>query len=126
VHLDLSRVILLITSHDMSLKPRDKQKPDFIALNIASDKRLFCNVCNGELLSDHSCGKCGIYYKPEEARHQVSIKGLDGREPGPASRTIPIAFIDSRPETKKQDMGGTFESLKKSGARITSYSESNV
>ncbi len=110
----------------MSLKPKEKQKPEFIALNITSDKKLFCNQCGLELLSDHSCGKCGVYYRPEDARHAVQIRGLDGREPGPQTQTIPIAFIDSRPETKKQDMGGTFESLKKSGARITSYSESNV
>jgi ribosomal protein S27AE len=108
----------------MSLKPRDKQKPDFIALNIASDKRLFCNVCNGELLSDHSCGKCGIYYKPEEARHQVEIRGLDGRMPGPQSKSIPIAFIDA--EQKKEQKKGTFDALKKAGYKITSYSESNV
>ena len=58
--------------------------------------------------------------------HQVEIKGLDGKTPGPQSNTIPIAFIDSAPQTKKQDMGGTFEALKKSGAKITSYSESNI
>ena len=109
----------------MSLKPRENKKPDFIAINLTPDKKLFCNVCNSELLSDHSCGKCGIYYRPEQALHQVQIKGLDGREPGPQPTTIPIAFIDDTPQ-KKPEMGATFEALKKQGFRITSYSESNV
>ena len=109
----------------MSLKPKEKQKPEFIALNITSDKRLFCNVCGQQLLSDRSCGKCGIFYSSDDAKHEVKIMGLDGREPGPQPRTIPIAFIDN--ETKKQpDMGPTFDALKKQGYRITSYSESNT
>ena len=110
----------------MSLKPKENKKPDFIALNIHPDKKLFCNQCGLELLSDHSCGKCGIFYLPEQAKHQTVIRGLDGKTPGPQSGLIPIAFVDNTPQTKKQDMGGTFEALKKSGARITSYSESNV
>jgi ribosomal protein S27AE len=109
----------------MSLKPKEKQKPEFIALNIGTSKKLFCNQCGLELLSDHSCGKCGVFYRPEDARHAVQIRGLDGREPGPQTQTIPIAFIDSTPK-KQQDMGGTFKALKDSGAKITSYSESNV
>jgi ribosomal protein S27AE len=111
----------------MSLKPRekDKQKPDFIALNITPDKKLFCNACGTELLSDHSCGKCGIFYIPEQAKHQIVIRGMDGREPGPQPKTIPIAFIDSTPK-KQENMGATFEALKKSGYKITSYSESNT
>ena len=115
-------------NHIMSsnLKPHEKQKPDFVAINITPDKRLFCNVCNGELLSDHSCGKCGIYYRPEDAKHQVQIKGLDGREPGPQPRSIPIAFVDSTRPEKKQEMGPTFEAMKRKGFRITSYSERNV
>ena len=80
----------------MSLKPKEKQKPEFIALNITSDKRLFCNVCGQQLLSDHSCGKCGIFYSSDDAKHEVKIMGLDGREPGPQPRTIPIAFIDNK------------------------------
>ena len=110
----------------MSLKPKEQNKPDFIALNITSDKRLFCNQCGLELLSDHSCGKCGIYYRPSEAKHEVSIRGLDGKTPGPQSELIPIAFVDTKPETKKQDMGGTFEVLKKTGYKITSYSDTNT
>jgi hypothetical protein len=109
-----------------NLKPKESKKPEFIAFSTTADKKLFCNVCNGELLSDHSCGKCGIYYRPEDAKHQVQIKGLDGREPGPQPQTIPIAFIDGTRSEKKQEMGPTFEALKKKGYKITSYTERNV
>jgi ribosomal protein S27AE len=109
----------------LSLKPKEKQKPDFVAINIAPSKKLFCNQCGTQLLSDHSCGKCGIFYIPEQAKHETVIRGLDGKMPGPQSNTIPIAFIDTAPK-KQENMGSTFEALKKSGYKITSYSESNV
>jgi hypothetical protein len=95
-----------------------------VALNITPDKKLFCNVCNQELLKDYSCGKCGIYYLPEQARHEVKIMGLDGKEPGPNATTIPHASIDTEPK-KKPKMAPLFESLERSGFKFTSYSSTN-
>lgn len=110
---------------------RDREKPqkvpEFITILPTSDKKLYCNICNNQLLPDHSCGKCGIFYLPEQAKHQIQIKGMDGKEPGPYARrhTIPIAFIDNE-KSKTKDMGPAFEGLKKSGYHFTSYSDSNV
>ena len=104
---------------------KDSKQPEFIALNITPDRKRYCNLCNGLLLSDYSCGKCGTYFRPEEARHSLEIRGLDGKIGGDRERTIPIAFIDSE-KPKDKDMGGVFEALKKQGYRITSYSDSNI
>jgi hypothetical protein len=95
-----------------------------ITLNITPDKKLFCNVCNSQLLPDYSCGKCGIFYLPEQARHEVVIRGLDGKEPGPNTTTIPHASIDTEPK-KKLKMAPLFESLERSGFKFTSYSSTN-
>jgi hypothetical protein len=107
---------------------KEKEVSQPITLRIRSDKRLYCNQCNSELLKDHSCGKCGIFYQPEQARHQLVIKGMDGKEPGPYvhQQRMPIASIDTMPSRKPQKMGEDFEALKKAGYNFTSYSESNV
>jgi hypothetical protein len=112
----------------MSETKKEKVNPaERIALNITPDKKLFCNICNLELLKDYSCGKCGIYYLPEQARHQIVIKGMDGKEPGPNTTTIPVASVDTPTTTsKKPKMTALFESMERSGFKFTSYTESNT
>jgi hypothetical protein len=96
-----------------------------VALNITPDKKLFCNVCNSQLLPDYSCGKCGIYYLPEQARHEIKIAGLDGKEAGPNTGIIPHVSVDTEPK-KKPKMAPVFESLERAGFKFTSYTESNI
>lgn len=109
-------------------RQKEKVNPaERIAINITSDKKLFCNICDSQLLPDYSCGKCAIYYLPEQARHQVVIKGMDGKEPGPNTTTIPVASVDiPTTATKKPKMAAFFESMERQGFRWTSYSESNT
>ena len=111
------------------MKEKEKEKPGTpIILRVTSDRKRFCNACGTELLKDYSCGKCGIYYQPEQAKHELVIKGLDGKEPGPYAHQqhIPIAAIDTMPAKKDKPMGSDFEALKKAGYKWTSYSESNT
>ena len=105
---------------------QSKKIATYIPIDITPVKKRFCNVCNGELLKDYSCGKCGIFYQPEQARHELVIRGLDGKEPGLSTTTIPIASVDTTPPMKKQKMGSDFEALSKQGFKFTSYTESNT
>jgi hypothetical protein len=109
----------------MEIKKEKANPAEGIALNITPDKKRFCNVCNSQLLPDYSCGKCGIYYLPEQAMHQVVIRGMDGKEPGPNTTTIPVASVDTEPK-KKPKMAPLFESLERQGFKFTSYTESNT
>jgi hypothetical protein len=108
-------------------RQKEKVNPaERIAINITPDKKLFCNICNQELLKDYSCGKCGIYYLPEQARHEVKIMGLDGREPGPNTGMIPHASVDTPTTTSKRPkMAPLFESMERSGFHFTSYTSTN-
>lgn len=113
----------------MEIRKKEAIGQPVIIARITSDKKRYCNVCNSELLKDFSCGKCSIYYTPEQARHEIKIMGMDGKEPGPYAhqQRMPIASIDVNPSTKEQKMGSDFEALKKGGQyKFTSYSESNV
>lgn len=107
---------------------KDKKVAERIALNITPDKKRFCNVCDTQLLPDYSCGKCGIYYQPEQARHEIKITGLDGKEPGLNTNMIPIASIDTptSPSKQRRKMAPLFESMERSGFHFTSYAETNT
>ena len=115
----------VLQDDDGDMLEKEKKPADRIALNITGDKKRFCNICDSELLPDYSCGKCGVYYMPEQARHEIKIMGLDGKEPGIGTNTIPIASVDTTPDKKKQKMAPLFEAMQKQGFRFTSYTSTN-
>jgi hypothetical protein len=92
-------------------------------------KKLFCNVCNRELLPDKSCGVCGVFFVGEtQPRHETRIKALDGKMPGPREQFLsarPNNEQWNKPHEQKKEVDTFFKSLENSGFRLTSYTRTD-
>jgi hypothetical protein len=119
----------------MSAAP--KPNNDFIAINISDSgepKKYFCNMCNRSLSrmdgkgSEYFCTNCNVSYFPNQGEKLKSQNKFD--LPGPEidakgrirGEKMPlIAMVDNDPKPKESGLPPSFEMLKKSGVKITSF-----
>ena len=102
---------------------QNKRPNDFVSIIVRSDKKRFCDICNVELLSNSTCGKCGVYYQPTEGKREIVIKGLDGKTKH-GDPNILVSVLDDRPKPKDL-MPKSFKLLERGSFKITGWTDSS-
>jgi hypothetical protein len=84
-------------------------------------------MCRTQLLPDNSCPKCGEFYTGQTAEHEVKIRALDNKRPGPRELLSARVSEDwNKPKSKETKKDDFFESLERSaGFKFTSYTRTD-